>query len=473
MFQIIRQASQQSSDTAEFIRLLESETDFLVPEDEIFVARAPGRLDVMGGIADYCGSLVLEMPTAEATFAALRKIDEPVLRIVSGEAETRRYEMPLDVFSKNGAPVGYAAARDFFRQNPDDHWAAYVAGVFLVLMREKGVRFDRGAQLFISSNVPQGKGVSSSAALEAAAMTAVCAGFGIALEPRETALLCQRVENLVVGAPCGVMDQMTVVCGAENQLMAMVCQPAELGEPVNIPAEIGFWGIDSGIRHSVGGADYGSVRTGAFMGYRMIVELAGLKVSNENGLRIDGDRWRGYPANITPAGFEANFRDKIPLEMTGAEFLAKYGGITDTVTRVDPERTYAVLHPLAHPIYEHARVRRFAELLGGEIDERILIELGDLMGGSHRSYSACGLGSDGTDLLVELVEKTGGGLYGAKITGGGSGGTVAVIGRAGAEAAIARVAAEYRRQTGHDPYIFRGSSPGAARFGHLVIRAET
>ena len=91
---------------------------------------------------------------------------------------------------------------------------------------------------------------------------------------------------------------------------------------------------------------------------------------------------------------------------------------------------------------------------------------------SHASYSACGLGSTGTDDLVELVKAAGvgDGLYGAKITGGGSGGTVAVLGTRDAGAAVAKVASSYAEKTGHQPYIFSGSSPGSAAFGHLVVR---
>jgi L-arabinokinase len=95
--------------------------------------------------------------------------------------------------------------------------------------------------------------------------------------------------------------------------------------------------------------------------------------------------------------------------------------------------------------------------------ERHLVEMGELMAAAHESYSACGLGSDGTDLLVQLVREAGpdNGLYGAKITGGGSGGTVAILGRSDAEAAVDAVAAKYREMTGRQTYVFRGSSPGA------------
>src|SRR5207253_4048246 len=97
-------------------------------------------------------------------------------------------------------------------------------------------------------------------------------------------------------------------------------------------------------------------------------------------------------------------------------------------------------------------------------------ELGDLMYESHESYSRCALGSDGTDALVALVrEMAADDLYGAKITGGGSGGTVAVLGRRGAGEAVSKVAARYREQTGYAPAIISGSSPGASAFGHLKV----
>src|SRR5689334_19397279 len=107
--------------------------------------------------------------------------------------------------------------------------------------------------------------------------------------------------------------------------------------------------------------------------------------------------------------------------MSGAEFLARYAGTVDAVTRVDPKLTYAVRTPAAHPVWEHHRVRVFAELLPNAASERVRELLGELMFQSHGSYGACGLGSDGTDLIVELVRTRGvaEGLYDAKISGGG------------------------------------------------------
>jgi len=336
----------------------------------------------------------------------------------------------------------------------------------VVLMREKGLGFRGGLSILLDSKVPEGKGVSSSAAIEVVSMTAIAAAFDLEIDARELAILCQKVENLVVGAPCGIMDQMTSAAGEAGRFLSMVCQPAEVGESVAIPDGIEFWGIDSGIRHSVSGGDYGSVRTGAFMGYRMIAEAAGLAVRQvaDGVVEINDPEWHGYLANITPTEFERRFATKLPRAMTGKEFLTKFHGITDTVTRVLPEKTYSVFCPTKHPVYENSRVQEFAKLLTSA--EPDLEKLGELMYASHDSYSSCGLGTEGTDLLVELVRESPN-LFGAKITGGGSGGTVAVLGRKGADPEVKWVADEYEEQTGHQPHIFAGSSTGAAGFGHV------
>lgn len=488
MYRVVHGITDNLPDVAAFIEILNTLDQNPAPEArqlfdreaELFVTRAPGRLDLMGGIADYSGSLVLELPIQEATFAALQRDPARELRIVSlseDPAQEVAFKMPLADFESGGKPIDYEAARAQFQRGPAGHWAAYVAGVFLVLMRERHVNFSEGARILVASRVPEGRGVSSSAALEVAVMQSVAAAFAVEIEPHEVALLCQMVENLVVGAPCGIMDQMTSVCGESNRLLALLCQPAELRGMIVIPDEVVLWGLDSGVRHSVAGADYGSVRTGAFMGYRIIAELAGLGVMETapgEPIRIDDPRWGGYLANVTPSEFEQSFAAHLPERTGGAEFLARYKGTTDRVTRVAPERSYAVRVPTAHAVYEHHRVRVFAELLGGAAGERRLELLGELMYQSHASYSACGLGVGGTDRLVELVREAGPaqGLYGAKITGGGSGGTVAVLGHHTAGTAITRLTERYARETGYRPYIFAGSSHGSAAFGYLKLKKE-
>ncbi len=448
------------------------------PARDLVVTRAPGRLDLMGGISDYSGSLVLQWPLREATFAALQRSPERMLRIVSlggpGEAEQaapRSFTMPLSDLEHAGEPLDYAAAREYFTRDPERHWAAYAAGCFLVLMRERGVRFPEGARLLIASGVPQGKGVSSSAAIEVAVMRAIAAAFDLPLEPVELALLCQQVENRVVGAPCGVMDQMTSACGEQDRLLALLCQPATLCGTLPLPDAYGIWGLDSGIRHAVSGGDYGSVRTAAFMGY----EIARARLVDRHGVE---PAWSGYLANLRPSEWEQHYASHVPERLTGAEYLARFRPPHDPLSVVAPEREYAVRAAAAHPIHERLRARQFAQLLRQPCPPEHLEEqgrlLGELMFQSHAGYSACGLGSDGTDLLVELVREAGPerGLFGARITGGGSGGTVAVLGRRDAGPAVEAIAAEYAREAGHPPYLFHGSSPGAAAFGWRTLTAE-
>ena len=441
----------------------------------LFVARAPGRLDVMGGIADYSGSLVLQWPIREATRVALCPSAERRIVITSsapGGGPERRCEVPLDLVTDAHRP--YDDVRAWFAADPDRHWAAYVAGVFHVLAREHGVRFHTGAVIVVESDVPEGKGVSSSAAIEAATMEAVVAAWQVEMEPRLRAVRCQLVENLIVGAPCGVMDQMAAICGEADSLMALLCQPAEFRGTLRLPRELRLWGIDSGIRHAVTGADYGAVRVGAFMGYRILAELAGLRVlpgEREGHVQVEDSRWHGYLANVGSDVFR-RFAPHVPESMDGGTFLDRFQGTTDLVTRVDPARRYAIRTPTAHPIYEHERVNEWSRELASPSPDAA--RLGELMYESHASYSACGLGSDGTDRLVALARDAGAarGIYGAKITGGGSGGTVALLAGARAGDAVRSIAHRYAEESGRGGYVFEGSSPGASRIGAIRLEAR-
>lgn len=429
------------------------------PARETIVTRAPGRLDVLGGIADYSGAMVLEWPLREATLAAVQVDAEPRIRVVSLGAEANgraaAFEMALADLLPGGRPLDYAEARALFARDPRTQWAAYVVGGLLVLARERGLRPLHGLRLLVRSDVPEGKGVSSSAALEVAAMKAMAVAYELKVDRRELAVLCQQVENLVVGAPCGLMDQMTSSCASEGQLFVLQCGRLQMHGTHVVPGEIELWGIDSHVRHAVSGSDYGRVRVGAFMGARILA----LRTNRERAL-----------AEIDPAELAAHL-EHLPLEMTGAAFLERYGGTADPVTRVDPEVTYAVRQPTSHPVHEQARTSAFLRLLSKPCTDERMKLMGGLMYRAHESYSACGLGSPGTDRLVELVREAGPahGFFGAKITGGGSGGTVAVLGRRGAD--IGRIADAYAAETGLPSRVFSGSSPGAALFGHRRVPA--
>jgi len=412
---------------------------FFSADRPVVIARAPGRLDVMGGIADYSGARVLELPLACATFALVQAQDEPVCTVASLRGERWDFfasDLPL-------APPAQLAAR--FRERDADRWASYVVGVVQALVPEAA----SGVRILIHSSVPEGRGVASSAALEVAVAVAVAAISSHRIDPADLAALCQRVENHVVGAPCGIMDQMTSVCGKQNRLLQLYCQPGTIEGYIAVPPGYRFYGIDSGVSHAVSGADYGIIRTAAFMGLRILTTET---------------PWRGgYLADLAPAEF-AQLARALPEDMKGAEFLERYGGISDTATVVDPDRRYPVRRASEHPVGEQARVDRFARLLTTIAhDPDAAHELGQLMYASHQSYSACGLGSDATDRLVELVRAAGPhqGLFGAKITGGGSGGTVAIFAKREAECVVREIAGEAR--------VFAESGPGAAETGVLEI----
>ncbi|KAI3438985.1 hypothetical protein D9Q98_001398 [Chlorella vulgaris] len=498
----------QYPDTQRFLRVLETLDEPLADgvadrpdrkaarglfrrEVEVFVARAPGRLDVMGGIADYSGSLVLQMPLAEACHVALQRhpasAQPAAIRVVSFNAGAASrgpaFEVALSELVRDGNAIRYEDARALFKRDASLSWAAYVVGALVVLMRELGTQFTTGLSILVSSEVPEGKGVSSSAAVEVATMAALAAAYGIQLDGRQMALLCQKVENNVVGAPCGVMDQMTAALGQRARLLALRCQPAEVLGSVDIPAHLQFWGVDSGKPHSVGASDYSHVRVGAFMGLRIVSQLASDLANGGGGNSADAQRiGGGYLANVPPSEFAWRYEQQLPEHMSGAAFLQQYGPHWDSATSVDAAETYAVRVSAAHPVHENCRVQAFKQVLTAPANGGEQLEvLGELMLQSHVSYSRCGLGAAGTDRLVELTQEEhdtaascegGPAVFGAKITGGGSGGTVCILAAAGprGDAAVQRIVQRYASESLYAPKVFQGSSAGAAEFGHLRLR---
>lgn len=437
----------------------------------------------MGGFADYSGSLVLQLPLAVGTRVVAQPvagtgvvIDSPEVIGVGGLSPV---VLSLEALTPSGGALTDAEARALLTGDPRTAWAAYVAGGLVLLHREHGRRPSTGLRLTVQSDVPSGQGVSSSAALEVAALEAVSAVLGVELGARALALMAQAVENRIVGAPCGVMDQMTAVAGQADHLLELLCQPAEWRGNLPIPADLELLGITSGVRHAIAGADYGTVRTAAFMGYTMVASRLGLPIEPvaPGRVRVVDDVLGGYLANLPLERWEGELRASIPAQMTGQDFLDRYRGIPDPVTSVRPETTYAVRACTEHPIREHARVTEFrrriaeaalvrstfsptADELGGR--------LGGLMRASHDSYGACGLGSPATDLLVGLADAAGpaAGIHGAKISGGGSGGTVVLLARKGHRQSIeTTVLAPYRQATGLPTTLLAGSSSGSRLFG--------
>jgi galactokinase len=240
-----------------------------------------------------------------------------------------------------------------------------------------------------------------------------------------------------------------------------LCRPGSIVGEVEIPAGTGFVGINSMVRHSVAGSAYGNVRIGAFMGKRII-----------NDIRVrTGRSPLNYLTELSVEELKSEYFQQIPETILGSDFLAQSKTHDDPVTTIQPDATYRVAGPTRHPVEENERVLRFIEALkaAGGGDERACVTAGEAMYGAHESYRTnCRLSVGEVDFLVEAVRKRGAkaGLYGAKITGGGTGGTVAVFGRIEAlKEHIPQIAVEYSRRVGAMPDIFEGTSPGAIESG--------
>jgi L-arabinokinase len=442
----------------------------------IRISRAPGRLDVMGGIADYTGSLVCELPLDRAAAVALQERDDRQVQVFSfnlfDEHVPFTLRMPLDALAGSDDAV---LRREF--AEPGRKFAGYILGCLFIL-HEAGLvdlraPAHRGLNLALFSTVPPGAGVSSSAAIEVATMVNLVDHFGLSrekLDPVHVAALCQQVENRIVGAACGIMDQVTSCCGRAGLLLRMVCQPHVLQPPLTLPEGVRVVGINSGVRHSVGGTAYSRTRCAAFMAHAIILERM-RQLGAAAGRTLAGDPMNGYLANLDPDDYKNLFRRHLPQWMMGSDFLSTYAGTIDPATVVAADLNYPVQHAADHHVLEARRVRKFAGLIeqasgaSGPARGAALDRAGHLMYASHLSYTNDAmLGATECDALVDLVRRhERSGLYGARITGGGAGGTVAVLCEVGprADAALAELMQEYATQTGRTPELFTGTSDGA------------
>jgi L-arabinokinase len=414
----------------------------------------------MGGIADYSGATVLELPLALSVTVAAQRSDDGLLTAYTTGPEAppmakSEVSVPLDVLLEGPR----AAAPERMRAAlvaAEGTWAAYILGPLATLYAAGLLHTLTGLRLAVWSGVFAGAGISSSAALEVASLRAITNLLSIEVEPLLLATLAQQAEHRVALAPCGIMDQVTAVLGRRDHLLVLKCQPATVLGHRGLPRDARLFGIDSAIAHRVGGAQYGRVRTATFMG-RTIIEnvFSGLPPG-------------GYLCNLPLVDFLERYVKVLPETLDGASFLGTYGSHGDTATHVEPDILYRVRDCTSHPVYEQAHVERFLAALDqyeDTGDRSALEDAGKAMYRSHESYSQrCGLGTPQTDLLVELVREAGSakGLFGAKITGGGSGGTVAVLG-AGPRAhqVVEAIAASYLRRTGNAARVIAGSGAGA------------
>jgi galactokinase len=441
----------------------------------IYIGRCPGRLDLMGGNVDYTGGLVFEATIREATWSAVQLRDD--CRVVFWNPQMAKCGWQDEVEFDLGSLTDEVAVRQMVNASPKVRWTAYTLGNFYLLAERYPEVVKTGANVFLQSEVPLNKGVSSSAAVEVAVMKPAARAYGIDLHGIELAESCQWVENVIAESACGIMDQAAATLGDEDCVLPLLCQPCQAFPLVRLPAELHCWAVDSGVSHAVTGIEYEAARAAAFMGYKLICDWEGLPVTQDARSRIPrftDPRWRGYLSEVTPSVFRSKYEMRLPERMLGADFLVAGQFHPDPFTAVRREIPYRVRNCTRYAIEENQRIQLFVELARGasaQPSESAFWLMGDLMYQSHYSYTECGLGNEATDLLVDLVRQQGAaeGLFGAKVTGGGAGGTVAILGRCDARKAFDKVVHAYAGARHIDPYMFDGSSMGADRFGVIVI----
>lgn len=440
----------------------------LQKEGKVIVTHAPARLDIMGGIADYCGSNVFEMPLNRAVVAACQPRYDNNLYALTLHINSQlkpNFQMSLDDFYTDGDIKSYSQINHLFSEDTRTTWVGYILGCLFAILKEKIIeKFPHGAAIVIKSDIPMGAGIASSAAIEIATLTALNILYDLNLDAIEIARLAQIVENRIVGAPCGIMDQLTSAAGIQGKILSILCQPDKILEHVDCPNNVSFIGIHSKVVRSTKSTAYIDTRTAAFMGLSILKKEFNWEKLKDN-----------YLCNISVQEFREKCAPLLPNQMYGSDFIEKYGDTVDPLTKVDPEKEYAVRDRVTHPIYENERVKQFINAIKNAVKfpERaptFLKIAGDLMYESNISYrDFAALGCPEIDGIVDIAKKIGeqGGIYGAKITGGGGGGTVALLCYGDVSTALTQIISAYKLAWGIETETFSGSSPGAYEFGHI------
>lgn len=199
------------------------------------VVRAPGRANLIGGHTDYNEGYVLPVAVDRAAWVAASPI-------AAREARVRALDLGRDaIFPLDVTPAS------------DRGWADYPRSVAWAL-QERGLKL-AGMEAVLTSDVPVGAGLSSSAAVEVAFAYAWQQLSGFQLDRRELALTCQRAENDYVGVNCGAMDQLASSLGAEGHALLLDCRTLEV-EPLPLPADVAIVVADTGVRRDLAISEY-------------------------------------------------------------------------------------------------------------------------------------------------------------------------------------------------------------------------
>ena len=353
--------------------------------------RAPGRVNLIGEHTDYNDGFVMPAAIEFSTIAAVSPRTDSKVHVYSKTLD-KSFEFDLD----DPAP------------KPVDDWSDYVAGTAYSL-RDGGAKL-RGANLLIDSDVPLGSGLSSSAAIEVSTAYALLAIAGVAMEPIQIALACQRAENHFVGVRSGIMDQFASCFGALGHALMLDCR--SLGhQKLPLPPNVSLVVCNTMVKHELAAGEYNQRRADCEEGAKAL------------GIRA--------------------LRD-----ITVEEFADR--------GKVLPER---IFRRCRHVVTENARVEEAAQALRSH-DCAVF---GELMNESHASLDQdYEVTCPELNVMVELARQVSG-VYGARMTGGGFGGcTINLVQTDAVERFHQMVAKGYQERTGLAPEIYvTAASQGA------------
>jgi galactokinase len=358
------------------------------------VFRAPGRVNLIGEHVDYNEGWVLPLAIDRSCYVGARLRNDQDLRIYSEQMQ-EKVECRLD----DPRP-------------PQHHWSNYIRGVAWVL-REAGERVS-GADLYVSSEVPLGAGLSSSAALEVAAAFAFLRLNNSEMGRVQHARICQRAENEYVGMRCGIMDQLTACCGRRGNALLIDCRTLEIEyEPID-EAEVTVIVANTMVKHA----------------------LAATSEYNRRRQECDDavERLREHFPSVKTLR-DADWSEIEPFTSTWPETIRRRARhVTSEIVRV-------------HAAATALRKKDFEELGGFLLQSHTSLD---------EDYE---VSSAELNLMVKLATELPGFLGGRMIGAGFGGCTVNLVRAVDAADSAGKLAASYEAQTGIRPdvYICRAS----------------